>query len=120
MIPSGTFIRIVSGFYLGGKAVKTRYYNPMTSIPVPGQTGNIIPLEVIPASDGSGTYVLVVALQDAEIDVGTVNIALTYNLDPPVLIGDAGQARALLGWQPARSDLELQISDAWSWMTRRN
>ena len=25
---------------------------------------------------------------------------------------EAGQARALLGWQPARSDLELQISDA--------
>jgi UDP-glucose-4-epimerase GalE len=40
--------------------------------------------------------------------------------DPPVLIGDARQARALLGWQPARSDLELQIGDAWNWMTRRN
>ncbi|MGP0094500.1 MAG: UDP-glucose 4-epimerase GalE [Xanthobacteraceae bacterium] len=39
--------------------------------------------------------------------------------DPPVLIGDASQARALLGWQPARSDLELQIGDAWNWMTRR-
>jgi hypothetical protein len=57
----------------------------MASIPVPGQTGTIIPLEVVPATDGSGTYVLVVALQDGVIDVGTVNIALTYNLDPPVL-----------------------------------
>jgi hypothetical protein len=57
----------------------------MSSIQVPGQNGAIIPLEVVPAADGSGTFVLVVALQDAEIDVGTVNIALTYNLDPPVL-----------------------------------
>lgn len=85
MTPSGTFIRVVSGLYLGGRVVRTRIYDPMASIPVPGQTGTIIPLEVVPASDGSGTYVLVVALQDAEIDVGTVNIALTYNLDPPVL-----------------------------------
>jgi hypothetical protein len=85
MIPSGTFIRVVSGFFFEGKAVKTRTYTPMTSISVPGQTGNIIPLEVVPATDGSGTYVLVVALQDGVIDVGTVNIALTYNLDPPVL-----------------------------------
>jgi hypothetical protein len=41
MIPSGTFIRIVSGFYFEGKAVKTRTYTPITS--VPGQTGKIIP-----------------------------------------------------------------------------
>jgi len=40
--------------------------------------------------------------------------------DPPVLIGDASQARALLGWRPERSDLEMQISDAWNWMTRRS
>jgi UDP-glucose-4-epimerase GalE len=40
--------------------------------------------------------------------------------DPPVLVGDAGQAHALLGWRPERSDLEMQISDAWNWMTRRN
>src|SRR6266699_430864 len=36
--------------------------------------------------------------------------------DPPVLIGDAGRARTLLGWQPARSDLAMQIEDAWRWM----
>jgi UDP-arabinose 4-epimerase len=40
--------------------------------------------------------------------------------DPAVLVGDARQAQALLGWQPARSDLEMQISDAWNWMTRRS
>jgi hypothetical protein len=43
MIPSGTFIRIVSGFYFEGKAVKTRAYAPITSTAVPGQTGKIIP-----------------------------------------------------------------------------
>jgi UDP-glucose 4-epimerase len=36
--------------------------------------------------------------------------------DPPTLIGTAGRAKALLGWQPARSELEIQIADAWNWM----
>ncbi len=39
--------------------------------------------------------------------------------DPPVLIGDASRARALLGWQPARSDLAMQIEHAWRWMQAR-
>ena len=39
--------------------------------------------------------------------------------DPPVLIGDASRARALLGWKPTRSNLETQIADAWRWMTSR-
>ena len=39
--------------------------------------------------------------------------------DPPVLIGDASRAHALLGWKPIRSSLEIQIRDAWSWMNRR-
>jgi UDP-arabinose 4-epimerase len=37
--------------------------------------------------------------------------------DPPVLIGDASRAHALLGWKPTRSTLEVQISDAWRWMS---
>jgi UDP-glucose-4-epimerase GalE len=36
--------------------------------------------------------------------------------DPPVLVGDAGRAHARLGWQPARSDLEIQIEDALKWI----
>jgi UDP-glucose-4-epimerase GalE len=39
--------------------------------------------------------------------------------DPPVLIGDASRARTLLGWNPTRSSLEMQIADAWRWMNRR-
>jgi UDP-arabinose 4-epimerase len=35
--------------------------------------------------------------------------------DPPVLVGNAERARALLGWQPVRSDLQIQITDAWNW-----
>jgi UDP-glucose-4-epimerase GalE len=40
--------------------------------------------------------------------------------DPPVLIGDANRARALLDWHPVRSDLKMQIADAWNWMKWRN
>jgi UDP-arabinose 4-epimerase len=35
--------------------------------------------------------------------------------DPAVLIGAADRAHTLLGWKPARSDLGLQIADAWNW-----
>jgi UDP-arabinose 4-epimerase len=38
--------------------------------------------------------------------------------DPPVLIGSAVRAQALLGWRPARSALETQIADAWNWMMK--
>lgn len=38
--------------------------------------------------------------------------------DPPVLIGSAVRAEALLDWQPARSALEAQIADAWNWMMK--
>jgi UDP-arabinose 4-epimerase len=39
--------------------------------------------------------------------------------DPPILIGDARRAQALLGWKPSRSDLEGQIRDAWNWMRKQ-
>jgi UDP-arabinose 4-epimerase len=39
--------------------------------------------------------------------------------DPAVLIGAPDKAQTLLGWKPRRSDLELQIIDAWNWMTRK-
>ena len=38
--------------------------------------------------------------------------------DPPILIGDASRARALLRWVPTRSNLEVQIQDAWNWITK--
>lgn len=38
--------------------------------------------------------------------------------DPPILVGDAGRARAVLGWRPVHSELETQIRDAWNWMNK--
>jgi UDP-glucose 4-epimerase len=35
--------------------------------------------------------------------------------DPPVLVADASRARAVLGWQPARPDLEEMVASAWAW-----
>jgi UDP-glucose-4-epimerase GalE len=35
--------------------------------------------------------------------------------DPPVLVADASLARAVLGWQPARPDLEEMVASAWAW-----
>jgi UDP-arabinose 4-epimerase len=48
-----------------------------------------------------------------------MEIAARRSGDPPVLIGDASRAHALLNWKPTRSELQIQISDAWRWMTRR-
>lgn len=57
----------------------------MTAIPFNSETGQVVGLDLKPASDGSGNYALVVSLDNPNIDVGTVDVALTYNLDPPVL-----------------------------------
>jgi UDP-arabinose 4-epimerase len=38
--------------------------------------------------------------------------------DPAVLVGDASRSRSTFGWQPVRSELHLQIGDAWDWMNR--
>ncbi|MGZ9130777.1 MAG: NAD-dependent epimerase/dehydratase family protein, partial [Candidatus Binatia bacterium] len=49
-----------------------------------------------------------------------VNIAPRRYGDPPVLVGSAERAYAVLGWEPARSGLEIQIEDAWNWLKSRN
>lgn len=35
--------------------------------------------------------------------------------DPPRLVADAAQARAVLGWQPGYAELETIIGHAWAW-----
>ncbi|HZP79369.1 MAG TPA: UDP-glucose 4-epimerase GalE [Pseudolabrys sp.] len=40
--------------------------------------------------------------------------------DLATLIGSADRARAALGWMPKRSDLEMQIRDAWNWFKSEN
>jgi UDP-arabinose 4-epimerase len=40
--------------------------------------------------------------------------------DPPILVGSAERARALLGWTSSRSKLDIQVSDAWNWILSHN
>src|SRR5262249_16707747 len=47
-----------------------------------------------------------------------MKIAPRRNGDPPILIGSAKRAHSLLGWRPTRSELEIQIADAWNWMMK--
>ena len=39
--------------------------------------------------------------------------------DPPALVADAGKARRVLGWKPARGDIEGIVRDAWNFEQRR-
>lgn len=39
--------------------------------------------------------------------------------DAPVLVGDAGRARAVLGWTPRYPALEDQVTHAWAWIQIR-
>jgi UDP-glucose 4-epimerase len=38
--------------------------------------------------------------------------------DPPSLVADASKARRLLGWQPARAEIETIVRDAWEFERR--
>lgn len=40
--------------------------------------------------------------------------------DPPRLVADAREARAVLGWQPRHADLDCIIRDAWQWEQQHN
>ena len=39
--------------------------------------------------------------------------------DPPSLVADAGKARRVLGWQPARADLDGIVRDTWAFEQQR-
>jgi UDP-glucose-4-epimerase GalE len=39
--------------------------------------------------------------------------------DPAILVGSAEHARTVLGWKPSRSELDVQIGDAWRWVKSR-
>jgi UDP-arabinose 4-epimerase len=38
--------------------------------------------------------------------------------DPPVLVASNARAKAVLGWEPQRSDIETIVDDAWRWHER--
>ncbi len=40
--------------------------------------------------------------------------------DPPSLVADASKARRVLGWQPARADIDGIVRDAWNFEQRRS
>ena len=48
-----------------------------------------------------------------------LNFASRRAGDPPSLVADAGKARRILGWQPARADIEGIVRDAWNFEQRR-
>jgi len=50
----------------------------------------------------------------------TVEVGPRRPGDPACLIADSSTARRLLGWRPARADLDTQITDAWHWQESRN
>ena len=49
----------------------------------------------------------------------SVKVAARRPGDPPILIGSAERAHELLGWRAGRSELEVQIADAWKWVKSR-
>ena len=49
-----------------------------------------------------------------------VSVAARRLGDPPVLIGCGALASTMLGWKPKRSELAVQIEDAWNWLRSRN
>lgn len=40
--------------------------------------------------------------------------------DPPVLIGSSAKAEQILRWSSKRSDLDIQLNDAWRWMQKHS
>jgi UDP-arabinose 4-epimerase len=54
-------------------------------------------------------------------NISRKNIPVEYSArrpgDPAILIGEASKARNILKWRPRRSDLTIQIQDAWNWLS---
>jgi UDP-arabinose 4-epimerase len=75
---------------------------------------------VLNLANGRGYSVMEVinAVQRISGKIIQIKVASRRAGDPPVLIGAADRACALLGRIPARSALELQILDAWNWMRK--
>ena len=45
----------------------------------------------------------------------SVNVAGRRSGDPAALVADSAKARRVLGWQPAHTDIETIVRDAWRW-----
>ena len=69
-------------------------------------------------AQGHSVMDVIQAAQRASGKTIRVKMASRRPGDPPVLVGAADRARALLGWAPSRSALDVQIVDAWNWMQK--
>ena len=77
--------------------------------------------EVFNLGNGEGATVLEV-IEAAKRVTGKqfkINFAARRAGDPPSLVADASKARRVLGWQPARADIEDIVRDAWNFEQRR-
>lgn len=76
--------------------------------------------EVFNLGTGQGSSVIQLAEAVSRVagkDVPRV-IAARRPGDPPSLVASADKARAVLGWQPERSDLDTILRTAWDWFQR--
>jgi UDP-glucose 4-epimerase len=66
--------------------------------------------------NGEGATVLEVIEAARRVTGKTINVVQAQRRagDPPSLVADAGKARRVLGWQPARADIEGIVRDAWN------
>ena len=77
--------------------------------------------EVFNLGNGDGATVLEVIEAAKRVTAKhlTVNVVGRRAGDPPSLVADASKARRVLGWQPARADIEGIVRDAWNFEQRR-
>ena len=73
--------------------------------PSPGRP----PAHRFPAAGGTRKIVLATSIAETSLTIDGVRV---------VVDGGLARARELLGWVPARSSLEVQLSDAWNWMRK--
>jgi hypothetical protein len=75
----------------------------------------------VEGKNADGWYVETLGISIAQRVSGKairVDTAPRRPADPPVLVGAADRARAVLGWQPRSSALDVQIADVWNWMQK--
>ncbi|MDG0871626.1 UDP-glucose 4-epimerase GalE [Paenibacillus thiaminolyticus] len=73
--------------------------------------------EICNLGSGNGFSVLEVIRTAERVTGLTIPTALRDRRagDPAVLIASAGKAKAVLGWQPKRDNMEMIIESAWRW-----
>jgi UDP-glucose 4-epimerase len=71
--------------------------------------------------NGEGATVLEVIEAARRVTGRTIKMVQAHRRagDPPSLVADASKARRVLGWQPARADIEGIVRDAWNYEQRR-